>query len=62
MTGKKRPKCEICSSLMLNLVVRKHKTQDSKGFFCESCNLIIVNNGIKVIKTSVFIGLKKVIG
>ena len=61
MTGKKRPRCEICSTLMLNLVIRRHKTQESKGFFCEYCNSIIVNNGIRVIKTPVFIGLKKVI-
>lgn len=56
----KRPKCRECTECLKVLGIRTHKTTERKGWYCGQCNMVYLNNGIKVGLKSLFIGLREI--
>ena len=57
----KKPKCFKCGAAMIYIFFRVGDIRDNNiGFYCQTCNSVHINLGIKVIPGSVFVRLKEV--
>ena len=56
----KKPKCPKCKTSLRNIFFRDLGEYINLGFYCIECKSIKINSNIKIIKETLYIGLKEV--